>query len=63
MGTAWILFLGLGTIALGLILFFAMQRNRKHESPAELARTDAGTRDIYAQEDAAEHTRDDGVQR
>ena len=63
MGTAWILFLCVGTIALGVILFLALQRNRKHESPAELARTDAGTREIYAEEDAAEHRRDDDVQR
>lgn len=63
MGTAWIVFLGLGTIALGVILFLAMQRNRKHESPAELARTEAGTREIYAHEDAEEHARDERVER
>jgi hypothetical protein len=62
-GTAWIVTLGIGTILLGLVLFLAMQRNRKHESPAEIARSDAGTREIYAEEDAAEHRRDDGAQR
>jgi hypothetical protein len=62
-GTAWIVTLGIGTILLGLIMFLAMQRNRKHESPEELARTDAGTREIYAREDAEEHRRDDGVER
>ena len=63
MGTAWILFLGIGTVLLGVILFLAMQRNRKHESRAEIAWSDAGTREIYAEEDAAEHRMDDGVQR
>jgi hypothetical protein len=61
-GTAWIVTLGIGTILLGLVMWLAMARNRKHESPAELARSDAGTRKLYAEEDAAEHARDD-VQR
>lgn len=63
MGTVWIVTLGLGTVLLGLIMFLALLRNRKHESPAEIARSDAGTRDIYAREDAAEHARDDRVER
>jgi uncharacterized membrane protein len=43
-GTVWIVFLALGTIALGIVLFTSMMRNRKHESPAEIARTEAATR-------------------
>ena len=58
MGTVWLLVLGLGTIALGVIMWLAVLRNRKHETPAELARTDAGTREIYAREDAEDHQRD-----
>ena len=34
MGTAWIVTFGIGTVLLGLVLFLAMQRNRKHETPA-----------------------------
>lgn len=63
MGTAWIVTLGIGTVLLGLVMWLAMMRNRKHETPAELARSDAGTRELYAREDAEEHARDDGVQR
>jgi Flp pilus assembly protein TadB len=58
MGTLWIVVLGLGTIALGLIMWLAMVRNRKHESPSEIARSEAGTREIYAEEDAEDHRRD-----
>ena len=63
MGTAWIVTLGIATVLLGLVMWLAMFRNRKHETPAELARTDAGTRKLYAEEDAEEHARDDDVQR
>ena len=63
MGTAWIVTLGIGTVLLGLVMWLAMVRNRKHETPAELARSDAGTRELYAREDAEEHARDDAAQR
>lgn len=46
MGTAWIIFLALGTIALAAFLFFGMSRNRKHDSPAEIARSEAGAREF-----------------
>jgi hypothetical protein len=57
-GTVWIVTLGIGTILLGLIMWLAMYRNRKHESPAEIARSDAGTRELYAEEDAEDHRHD-----
>ena len=58
MGTVWIVTLGLGTILLGLIMWLAMMRNRKHETPSEIARTEAGTRDLYAAQDAEDHNND-----
>jgi hypothetical protein len=57
-GTLWIAFLGIGTIALGLILWLAMMRNRKHETPSEIARTEAATHRLYEEEDAEDHKRD-----
>jgi hypothetical protein len=62
-GTAWIVFLGLGTVLLAVVLFFALMRNRKHNSPAEIARSEQGTRELYAQEDVGDHARDDRVER
>lgn len=58
MGTVWIVTLGIGTVLLGVILWLAMVRNRSHETPAEIARTEAGTRELYAEEDAEDHRRD-----
>jgi hypothetical protein len=57
-GTLWIVFLGIGTIALGLILWLATMRNRKHEAPSEIARTEAATHRLYEEEDAEDHKRD-----
>jgi len=57
-GTVWIVTLGIGTILLGLVMWLALMRNRKHESPSEIARSDAGTRELYAREDAEEHRHD-----
>jgi uncharacterized protein (UPF0212 family) len=57
-GTVWIVSLGIGTVLLGLIMWLAMYRNRKHESAAEIARSEAGTRELYAEEDAEDHRRD-----
>lgn len=58
MGTVWIVTLGIGTILLGLVMWLAMMRNRKHETPGEIARSEAGTRELYAEEDAEDHRRD-----
>lgn len=58
MGTLWIVTIGIGTILLGLVMWLAMMRNRKHETPSEIARSEAGTRELYAEEDAEDHRRD-----
>ena len=41
----------LGGLFLAAVLLFAMLRN-KRRTPAQKARTEAGTRDLYAAEDA-----------
>ena len=46
MGTVWIIFLALGTIALAAVLFTSMMRNRKHDSPSEIAHTERATREF-----------------
>lgn len=58
MGTLWIATIGIGTILLGLVMWLALMRNRKHETPSEIARSEAGTRELYAEEDAEDHRRD-----
>ena len=63
MGTLWIVFLAIGTIALGVVLFTSMARNRKDRNPADLARTEAATHRLYEQEDAEDHARDNRVER
>lgn len=61
MGTVWIIFLALGTIALGIVLFTSMVRNRKHSSPAEIARTEEATREF--REHGADNAPEDRVER
>ena len=61
MGAAWIIFLALGTIALGVVLFTSMQRNRKHHSPGEIARTEQATREF--RERGADNAPEDRVER
>lgn len=46
MGAAWIIFLALGTIALAIVLFTSLMRNRKHNHPADIARTERATREF-----------------
>jgi hypothetical protein len=54
MGSLWTLVTILGPILLGGVLIWAISRNRK-QSPREVARTEAGTRELYRQEDAEAH--------
>ena len=48
----------MGPILLGLVLAYAIMRNRKRERPDDIARADAGTRELYASEDREDHERD-----
>lgn len=61
MGAAWMIFLALGTIALAVVLFTSMVRNRKHDSPAEIARTERATREF--RERGADNAPEDKVER
>ncbi|MFD1610690.1 hypothetical protein ACFSCW_02620 [Sphingomonas tabacisoli] len=61
MGSVWIIFLALATIALGLVMFTGMIRNRKHNSPSEIARTEQATREF--RERGADNAPEDRVER
>lgn len=61
MGSVWIIFLALATITLGLVIFIAMMRNRKHNSPADIARTEQATREF--RERGADNAPEDRVER
>jgi len=53
----------LGVIAFIVVLVSSIVRNRKRDTPADMARTERGTHQLYEREDAAEHAREDRVER
>jgi hypothetical protein len=57
-GNLWALATFVGPILLGAVILWAILRNRKRETPSDIARSDAGTRDLYASEDRDDHERD-----
>jgi cytochrome c-type biogenesis protein CcmH/NrfF len=57
-GNLWALATLVGPILLGAILLWALLRNRKRETPEEVARTEAATHRLYEEEDREDHERD-----
>lgn len=53
----------LGVIAFIVVLVSSIVRNRKRDSSADLAHTERATHQLYEREDAAEHAREDRVER
>ena len=58
-----LIFLLLGVIAFIAVLVSSYVRNRKRDSSADMARTERATHELYEREDAAEHAREDRVER
>lgn len=46
MSEYWLLITVGGVVVLGLVIAIAMRGNRKHNSPAEIARTERATHDL-----------------
>ena len=63
MGGLWGVVTVLGPIVLAGVIVWAIFRNRRHETPAEIAQTEAATDRLYEQIDAEDHARDDKVER
>jgi FtsZ-interacting cell division protein ZipA len=63
MNTASMIFLLVGVIAIVAVLLSSFLRSRKRDNPAEVARTERATHQLYEREDAAEHAREDRVER
>lgn len=60
MSMIWIAILAVAAVA---ILVVALRRKPSADNAADLARTEAATHRLYEQEDAADHARDDRVER
>ena len=63
MGDLWSLVTVLGPILLAAAIVWAIMRNRKHDAPEDIARTDAATHRLYDQIDAEDHARNERVER
>lgn len=59
-GGSWGIITIIGPLLLAAVLLWAMLRNRKSR-PDEIDRTEAGTRNLYREEDAAHRGEDDNV--
>ncbi len=57
-GFNWAILNILGPLLILIVLAWAVLRNRKARGPGEVERTEAATRDLYREEDAA-HRNDD----
>lgn len=58
MGNLWGVATILGPILLAAAILWALMRNRKRETPQDVARTEAATHRLYEQEDREDHQRD-----
>ncbi len=58
MGNLWGLATILGPLLLAVVIAWALMRNRKRETPEDVARTEAATHRLYEQEDREDHQRD-----
>lgn len=55
MGELWSLLTVLGPVLLGLVLIWALIRNRKERTAQSEARTESGTRNLYDRLDREDH--------
>jgi FtsZ-interacting cell division protein ZipA len=53
----------LGVIAFAAVILTSIVRNRKRDTPADIARTERATHRLYEQEDAEDHARENRVER
>lgn len=58
MGNLWGVATVIGPLLLGVVILWAVMRNRKRETPQDLARTEAATHRLYEEEDRDDHQRD-----
>ncbi len=58
MGNLWGVATILGPILLAAVILWALMRNRKRDTPQDVARTEAATHQLYEQEDREDHQRD-----
>lgn len=58
MGNLWGVATILGPILLAAVILWALMRNRKRDTPQDVARTEAATHRLYEQEDREDHQRD-----
>jgi hypothetical protein len=63
MGNLWSLLTIVGPFLLAAALVYALMRNRKRDTPGDIARTEAATHRLYDREDAEDHARDNRVER
>ena len=66
MSSFWIVVLCLGAIALIAVAFASIARNRRRRRGTvgtDIGRTEQATHRLYEQEDAADHARDNRVER
>lgn len=63
MNNLWALATIIGPILLAAAILWALMRNRKHDTPQEVARTEAATHQLYEQEHADEVARENRVER
>lgn len=61
-GAGWSLITIIGPILLAAVILFAVIRNRQ-SSKASVRRTEAATRDLYQEQDAADKALDEKVER
>ena len=57
-GSSWSLLTVVGPILLAVALLWALLRNRKKNSPADIERTERATHDLYDAEQAAHRDED-----
>ncbi len=58
MGNLWGIATIVGPLLLGAVILWAILRNRKRETPQDLARTEAATHRLYEDEDREDHQHD-----
>jgi uncharacterized membrane protein len=57
-GANWAILNIVGPLLILIVLAYAVMRNRQKNKPEDIERTEAATRELYREEDAA-HRRDD----
>jgi hypothetical protein len=62
-GSLWSLATILGPILLAAAIVWALMRNRRRDTPQDVARTEAATHELYDRIDAEDHARDNKVER